>query len=123
MARIRHIALMTRDTHALAEFYKSTFGLHEIMRRETPNGAVYLSDGHLNLAILPNDGAEAEGAPEGIHHFGFHVDDVDDAARIALQRGASQGRSGVPVDGRFAEAYIKDPTGQRVDLSKSGWKV
>jgi catechol 2,3-dioxygenase-like lactoylglutathione lyase family enzyme len=123
MARIRHIAIMTGDTHRLADFYKTAFGLHEVMRRPKPNGAVYLSDGHVNLAILPNDGAEAAGAPEGIHHFGFHVDDVDAAAENAVKLGATEGRSSVPVDGRYAEAYIRDPAGQRVDLSKAGWKV
>jgi catechol 2,3-dioxygenase-like lactoylglutathione lyase family enzyme len=122
MARIRHIALMTADTHKLADFYKQAFGLHEVMRRDKPNGAVYLSDGYINLAILPNDG-EGEGEPEGIHHFGFHVDDVEHASQTALQLGAAAGRQAVPVDGRYAEAYIKDPTGQRVDLSKAGWNV
>ncbi len=123
MARIRHIALFTQDTHKLAAFYTTTFGMHEVMRRDKPNGAVYLSDGYINLAILPNTDAEAEGAPEGIHHFGFEVDDVDAFARNAIGAGATQGRSSVPVDGRYAEAYIKDPTGQRVDLSAGGWKV
>jgi len=123
MARIRHVALMTKDTHKLAEFYKSTFGLHEVMRRDKPNGAVYLSDGHINVAILPNEAVEGHQVPDGNHHFGFHVEDVDAAAQSALQNGATQGRSAVPVDGRYAEAYIKDPAGQRVDLSKAGWKV
>ena len=122
MARIRHIALMTADTHKLADFYKNAFGMHEVMRRDRPNGAVYLSDGYINLALLPNAG-EGAGEPEGIHHFGFEVDDVDGAAATALSLGAAAGRSAVPVDGRYAEAYIKDPTGQRVDLSKAGWKV
>jgi catechol 2,3-dioxygenase-like lactoylglutathione lyase family enzyme len=123
MAQIRHIALMTKDTQKLAEFYKNTFGLHEIMRRDKPNGAVYLSDGHINVAILPNDSPGEEVDMEGIHHFGFHVDDVDAAAETAMQFGAKQGRSAAPVDGRFAEAYVTDPAGQRIDLSKAGWKV
>jgi catechol 2,3-dioxygenase-like lactoylglutathione lyase family enzyme len=122
MARIRHIALFTQDTHALAAFYSTTFGMHEVMRRDKPNGAVYLSDGYINLAILPNTSAEAAGAPEGIHHFGFEVDDVDAFTQNAMRAGASEGRS-APVDGRFAEAYIKDPTGQRIDHSAGGWKV
>jgi catechol 2,3-dioxygenase-like lactoylglutathione lyase family enzyme len=122
MASIRHVALMTKDTHKLADFYKTAFGMHEIMRRDKPNGAVYLSDGYINLAILPADGDES-GRHEGIHHFGFHVDDVDAAAQGALEIGATQGRTNVPQDGRFAEAYICDPMGQRIDLSESGWKV
>jgi len=122
MSRIRHVALMTKDTHKLADFYVATFGLHEVMRRDKPNGAVYLSDGHINLAILPTDGDGGD-RPEGIDHLGIHVDDVDATSAVALSHGASQGRSSVPVDGRYAEAYIRDPAGQRVDLSKSGWKL
>lgn len=122
MARIRHIAVMTKDTHKLADFYKQTFGMHEVMRRDKPNGAVYLSDGYINLAILPTNGDGGDW-PEGIHHFGFHVDDVDAAAEQAARLGATQGRHNVPQDGRYAEAYIRDPIGQRVDLSAVGWKT
>ena len=56
MARIRHIALLTKDTEKLAGFYKAAFGLNEVARSGEPteNGrAIYLSDGHINLAILP----------------------------------------------------------------------
>jgi catechol 2,3-dioxygenase-like lactoylglutathione lyase family enzyme len=122
MAKIRHIAIFTPDTNVLAAFYVNTFGLHEVMRRDKPNGAIYLSDGYINLAILPNDG-EAAGEPAGINHFGFQVDDVDAFAENAVRLGATQGRSAVPADGRFTEAYVRDPIGQRVDLSSAGWKV
>jgi catechol 2,3-dioxygenase-like lactoylglutathione lyase family enzyme len=45
MARIRHIALLTKDTEKLAEFYKTSFGLNEVARSGEPtdNGsAIYL---------------------------------------------------------------------------------
>jgi catechol 2,3-dioxygenase-like lactoylglutathione lyase family enzyme len=81
MARIEHIALFARDNVALAEFYKTTFGMQEVFRQPAGrNGdriAVYLTDGHINLALLP---AAPEGA-EGLHHFGFHVDDVEQTVR------------------------------------------
>ena len=32
MARIRHIALLTKDTEKLAEFYRASFGLKEVAR-------------------------------------------------------------------------------------------
>ena len=50
MAKIRHIALTTDNPRQVAEFYKSAFDLEEI--RESDNGAVFLSDGYINLAIL-----------------------------------------------------------------------
>ena len=38
MARIRHIALTTKDPAKTAHFYKEAFGLKEV--RRSPNGAV-----------------------------------------------------------------------------------
>src|SRR4051794_34241956 len=120
--RIRHIALMAADTKKIAAFYMSAFGMHEIMRRDKPNPAIYLSDGYINLAILPADSAEANGAPPGLHHFGFLVDDADAASATAMSEGASQGRTAVAA-GRYAEGFVRDPEGQRVDISAGGWDV
>ncbi len=50
MARIRHIALTTKNPDAVAAFYKEGLGLKEI--RRSPSGAVFLTDGYINLAIL-----------------------------------------------------------------------
>ena len=50
MPRIRHIALTTENPAKTAAFYKEAFGLKEV--RRSPNGAVFLTDGHINLAIL-----------------------------------------------------------------------
>jgi len=121
MARIEHIALFARDNLALAEFYKTTFGMEEVFRQPAgPNGdriAVYLTDGQINLALLP---AAPTGA-EGLHHFGFRVDNVAETADTAVEAGARHGRSEVPQDGRFNEAFILDPVGARIDLSSTGW--
>ena len=120
--RIKHIALMAADTNKVAEFYKSVFGMHEVRRVDRPNAPVYLSDGYINLAILPNDRPESAGAPPGVHHFGFEVEDADAAAALALTMGASQGRTSVAA-GRYAEGYVRDPEGQRLDISSTGWEV
>lgn len=55
MPQIRHLALLTDDQQGLATSYKSVFEVHEVHRRSASRGgpAIYLSDGHLNLAILP----------------------------------------------------------------------
>jgi len=120
MARIRHIALLTKDTEKLSEFYKKAFGLKEVARSGEPTEhgqAIYVSDGHINLAILP-----ARNRREGIYHFGMEVEDVKDATKTALSAGASGGTGNLPRDGRFAETFVLDPVGTRVDLSL-GWKV
>jgi catechol 2,3-dioxygenase-like lactoylglutathione lyase family enzyme len=117
MARIRHIAILAADPAKLAEFYKSAFGLKEVARSGDNGEAIYVSDGHINLALLP-----ARNRREGIFHYGIQVEDVKTAVDTALAAGASGGKAELPKDGRFAETFVLDPVGTRVDLSL-GWKV
>jgi len=119
MARIRHIAMRSDRQEDVAAFYRDTFGLTEVFRHiSATNGrlAIYLTDGEINLAVIPGAGRAT-----GIDHFGFQVDDVEATSAAALAAGAMQGATRVPQDGRQNEAFIKDPVGQRVDLSSAGW--
>ena len=119
MAKIRHIAICSNDTPKLAEFYTSTFGMHEVNRQEGAQGlAIFLSDGYVNLAVLP---AAANGGKEGLYHFGFHVDDVEAIGRLGKDAGAQTGIAPRPRDGRYAEFRIHDPVGTGIDLAEKGW--
>jgi catechol 2,3-dioxygenase-like lactoylglutathione lyase family enzyme len=118
MAKIKHIAILTKDPASLAEFYKASFGLKEVARSGPNSEAIYVSDGYINLALLP-----ARNRKEGIYHFGMQVDDRDEAVKTALASGATGGKAELPRDGRFAETFVLDPTGTRVDISQQGWKV
>ncbi len=122
-AKIRHIAICTEDTRKLADFYIDTFGMIQVMAQTPRDGegptdqrAIYLSDGYINLAILP-----ARGRQEGIDHFGFQVDDPDQIARRGKDAGAQTGIAPRPRDGRYAEFRIHDPVGTGVDLAAAGW--
>ena len=92
--------------------------MKEVARSGEKREAIYLSDGHINLAILP-----ARGRPEGIYHFGFEVENLEETMQGAISAGATKGTDSLPKDGRFAEAFVRDPVGTRVDLSEQGWKV
>jgi catechol 2,3-dioxygenase-like lactoylglutathione lyase family enzyme len=118
MPQIRHLALLTDDQEGLAKFYIEVFEMKEVHRHPSPYGtpAIYLSDGHLNLAILP-----AAGRRKGIFHFGMQVDDVDKAVADALAAGATPPNEVLPKDGRFTEQFVFDPAGTRVDIG-AGWK-
>ena len=121
MARIRHVAIKCENQEKTADFYKRAFGLTEVWRgpvRDDGNRAVYLSDGHINLAILP-----ARGGREGIDHFGFQVEDMENTLRVAAASGAVGEAAAKPRDGRFAEMGVHDPAGTLVDVSTKGWKV
>ena len=50
MARIRHLAILTEDVEGLVSFYTNSFGLEPV---EGEGTATYLTDGHINLAIIP----------------------------------------------------------------------
>jgi predicted enzyme related to lactoylglutathione lyase len=119
VARIQHIAITAKDNAKVAEFYKSVFGMEEVFVQPTRNGraAYYLTDGNINLAILPG----GPNSVDGINHFGFNIEDLPTVADAAAKAGASQAPSDVPQDGRFAETFLKDPCGTRVDLSVAGW--
>jgi catechol 2,3-dioxygenase-like lactoylglutathione lyase family enzyme len=117
MARIRHIAILASDPAKLAEFYKTSFGFKEVARSGDTGEAIYVSDGSINLALLP-----ARNRREGIYHFGIEVEDVKGAVQSAIAAGASGGKAELPRDGRFAETFVLDPVGTRVDIS-TGWKV
>ena len=118
--KIRHIAIFAKDQETTVRFYKETFGLYEVARPVEPGKrrGIFLSDGYINLAILPGDEKR-----EGIHHFGFEVDDIYATEAIAMKSGARRGIDIRPRDGRFAEAGIVDPTGTGVDLSTAGWRT
>src|SRR5438093_11695775 len=91
MARIKHIAIRTPDPEKTAAFYKEVFGLTEVGQART---GYYLSDGHINLAILKAREQGTEESPRdasgyaGVHHFGFMVDDVDETRRKLEAAGA-----------------------------------
>ncbi|HEX2386829.1 MAG TPA: VOC family protein, partial [Candidatus Binatia bacterium] len=87
MAKIRHVAIKCEDQESTANFYKQTFGMSEAWRgpvRDDGNRAIYLTDGYINLAILP-----ARGGREGIDHFGFQVDEMEHTLAAAADAGAT----------------------------------
>jgi hypothetical protein len=47
MARIRHIALTTKDPEKTAAFYMQAFDMREVSR--SPNGSLHLTDGYIDL--------------------------------------------------------------------------
>lgn len=122
MARIRHIAIATKDVQRLVKFYTTVFGLKVVPGRGT---GTYLSDGHVNLAILPLEPERKTEGPyvkEGIYHFGFQVDDVDTLRSACEQMGATSKIDKRP-ENREAEFRFYDPDGNPVDLSKRGWPI
>jgi catechol 2,3-dioxygenase-like lactoylglutathione lyase family enzyme len=120
MARIRHIALTTENPSKTAAFYKE---------------AVFLTDGHINLAVLnlkDNRSADVGAHGEnftGIHHFGFEVENLDDAVQQLEIANAEQLTGADHVDKTMAagghanfEMKWSGPDGVVIDISHTGWE-
>ena len=131
MPRIKHIALTTKEPGKVAAFYKEAFGMREL--RRSPNGAVFLSDGYINLAILnykteKDADVGAHGANfDGIHHIGFEVEDLDGAIErlegAEAQQLTDKHAPDVAMGGtRNFEMKWSGPDGVVIDISHTGWE-
>ena len=132
MPRIKHIALTTKDPGKAAAFYKEAFGLQEI--RRAPNGAVFLTDGYINLAILnwKTEKSADVGANgpnySGIHHFGFEVEDLDGAVGRLEHANARELTAKDNLDMEMAAGSHRNfemkwagPDDVVIDISHTGW--
>ena len=126
MARIKHIAIRTRDVEKTAAFYKEAFGLKQVGLGQ--NG-IYLTDGHLNIAVLKfQRSIDGEPLKLGIDHVGFQVDDVE--ATLARVNGLGgkplTDKSEIhPTDPSQPQSYFEmkclGPDEQVIDVSSVGW--
>jgi catechol 2,3-dioxygenase-like lactoylglutathione lyase family enzyme len=114
MAKIRHLAIKSKNPAKLAKFYEEVFDLKTIHTEES--GAIYMSDGYLTVALLRNRG---EATPSGINHFGFQVDDVDEIERKLKTFDEPLTRR--PSTRPFAEHRAMDPDGNLFDVSVHGY--
>lgn len=120
MPSIRHLAIRCKSPAEQAEFYKTVFDLQEVWR-DSDDRVVYLTDGVINLALLPPVSGDTEGALNGINHFGFQIESLEEIQRrLALAEVPAATQR--PQDGRrYAEFRGVDPEGNMFDLAEAGW--
>ncbi|HEX3245019.1 MAG TPA: VOC family protein [Chloroflexota bacterium] len=116
MSKLRHIAYRADDVEGMAQFFVGGFEMEIVQRRS--NGAIDLSDGTMNVTILPAAMPRGDGLPpnRGIDHLGFTVAD-EAAARERLL--AAGGREMATVDLGGAAHYevkFEGPEGIVVDF-------
>lgn len=131
MAKIKHIAIRTPDPEKTAAFYKEVFGLEEV---GLAGSGYYLSDGHVNLAILKSTdrgtGESSRDVPgyAGIDHLGFLVDDVDETCKKLEEQGAKKMMDRVNLSHAagsgprsYYEIKYRGPDNQVIDITETGW--
>ncbi len=107
--KVRHVAVMTKNREKMVEFYQKIFGLEP---KRGFGGAIYMSDGDVNIALIE---VKREDQKEGINHFGFEVDDLDEIKRRLKEAGFSS-----EIDSKSdkdSDHRIQDPDGHWVDMA------
>lgn len=143
MGKLRHIAIAVPNTDESAKFYEQAFGMKRV--RESTS-AILLSDGVISLAILDNQNSHEAIGQNGLHHFGFITDNVDETAARAEKNGAVYADKEENVAKRFAnrgqledgkvtaagqkqdQRKYKDPNGIKFDIvndehARNSWRL
>ena len=119
MAKIRHIAITTADPDKTAAWYVEAFGLQEAGR--SPSGAVYLTDGDINLTVLrERQPGDTQRTGVGLDHFGF-MDEDSEAVYRRLEAMGVQRLPDQPIGTMRFEAKFVGPDGVILDMGETGW--
>lgn len=122
MARIRYMAVVSRDPNLLADFYQQRIGMDVIGR--SPQGDVSLTDGYFNLTFF-RQRADLGELRKGLgpHHLGMEVESIADtlkAYRELIPGGVALREAG---DVHHGEVRIFDPECNPISLSERGFGV
>ncbi len=90
MGKLRHIAYRVADVEAMANFFVNALEMTITQRRK--NRAIDLSDGTINITLLPKleTGRNGEPPHQGIDHIGFTVENHGEAERRLEGAGAKK---------------------------------
>lgn len=116
MAKIRHIAYRVADVEKMASFFVGALGMTITQRRK--NRAIDLSDGTINITVLPMLQAGPNGEPphQGVDHIGFTVEDEEKAFRVLEDAGARKIATIQLGSAAHYEAKFQGPEGIVVDI-------
>ncbi len=134
MAKLRHIAMSVPDPDKIADFYCQAFDMERIGTTDSPLAkGVYVSDGVMTLALLHFKSDKWAGYVEGedergmdyvgLHHIGFHVDELRATEGKIEDAGGKyfMGRPDADAPTTFYEEKFRDPNGVIIDISHLGW--
>ena len=109
MTKIRHISYRAEDVDAMAKFLIDAMGMTMIQKRK--DGSIDLSDGSINIAVLPLAGNRSRRA--GLDHIGFSAEDDQEQTRRMEAAGATKENTRSPYEEKF-----KGPGGIIVDVGR-----
>ena len=116
MAKIRHIAYRAEDVDAMANFFVNALGM--TIKQKRKNNAIDLSDGTINITVLPMRAGTADGEPTkrpGIDHIGFTPENDQEAFRMMEAAGAKKAGA-INLGTAYYEDKFVGPEGIIVDV-------
>jgi catechol 2,3-dioxygenase-like lactoylglutathione lyase family enzyme len=113
MAKIRHIAIRSEDVEQTVRFFTEVFGLELVQRRQ--HGPVDLSDGDVNITVLPLTIGAAGDVRPGFDHIGFSVENESEVRDRLLANGASE-LNPIRLGDVYYESKFKSPQGLVIDV-------
>ena len=114
MGKIRHIAIRCEDTEKTAAWLTGALELQLVQRRGS--GAIDLSDGDVNITLLPLGlGSADHPAKPGFEHIGVSVADDEVARQRLLKAGATE-LNPIGLGDVYYEAKFKSPEGLVIDV-------
>lgn len=115
MAKIRHIAYRATDVDAMAKFFVDALGM--TMKQKRKNNAIDLTDGTVNITVLPLTAGSSDGTVKapGIDHIGFTAEDDQDTFRMLEAAGAKKAGA-VNLGTAYYEDKFVGPEGIIVDV-------
>ena len=128
MSKLRHIAMQVPNLEEAAKFYESVFEMERVGEAESPVGnAISLSDGIMNLTLLcfpdGKGGMMKSRDWEGLHNFGFVVEDKVATTRKIEEAGGEFFMELPEYPGVDAETKFKDVNGVVFDVSEHNWRL
>jgi len=122
MARIRYLALISKDPAKLADFYENEIGMREMGR--SPQGDISMTDGFYNLTLFRQraDLGELQNGI-GLHHLGMEVESI--SATLEKYRQLIPGGVALREQGdiHHGEVRIFDPECNPISLSERAFSV
>jgi glyoxalase superfamily protein len=109
MAKVRHISYRAENVNAMAKFFIDAMDVTMVQERQ--DGAVDLSDGSVNISILPLAANRRRRA--GLDHIGFSAEDDQEQIRRVEAAGAVKENTRSPYEEKF-----KGPEGIIVDVGR-----
>lgn len=132
--RLRHVAIAAADPDNSVRFFTDVLGWEIAGRVDSRNArGYYVTDGHINIALLafknrPAAGMEFAEGYAGLHHVGFQCDDINAIVERFESSGfaprhdvnLAQGLGKNPAKDN-AEYKMTGPENVMVDVSERGW--